>query len=70
MRSAEAGEGGYEIDSARVGNRFCYPLCVRCILDYPKAVSQPLDGGPGDENAALQRVLGLLPAKLPGNGGD
>ena len=66
---AQAHEGRHKVDAARVGHLAAPASRSPPRSDDAQPVAQPLDGRPGDEDAALQRVGGRAP-KPPGNGGE
>ena len=66
VRRAEPGEGGHEIDAAVGSASRPSVLDLRGLRDEPEAVAQPLHGGAGDEDAALQRIVDLV-ADPPGH---
>ena len=61
MRRTEADEGGNEVHAMAVRHLACERVGLGGLADQPKPVSQPLDGGAGDEDRAFHRV-GRLPA--------
>ena len=70
-RAAQPGEGGDQVDAVGVGNGLGQGADLGGLSDDAELVSQPLDGGTGHEDGALQGVGhrgGLL--QLPRHGGD
>ena len=61
VRRAEPYEGGHEVHAARVGNLARQVLGFGRLGDQLEPVAQPLDRGPSDEDAALERVHRLAP---------
>ena len=51
---AEPHEGGHEVDASRVRHRVRQGLGLGRGPDQPEPVSEPLDGGAGDEDRALR----------------
>ena len=69
-RASEPGEGGHDVDALGVGDRGGQRLHVRRLGDDPEAVAQPLHGGAGDEDGALEGVGDLAAGQLPGDAGE
>src|SRR5438270_1657086 len=66
VRGAEADEGRHEVHAARVGHRARQGVRLGGVRDDPEAVAQPLHGGAGDEDGALERI-GRPPTEAPGD---
>src|SRR6266446_5013800 len=66
VRRAEPDEGRHEVHAARVGHRAGQGVRLGGVRDDPEAVAQPLNGGAGDEDGALERI-GRPPTEAPGD---
>lgn len=66
---AEPGEGGHEADAAGVGHGGGEGLDFGGAAHDAEPVAEPLDDGPGDEDAALEGVFEFSAAP-PGDGGE
>ena len=66
----QAGEGWNEIDVAIVRKAFGERLALARSPDQAELVAEPLDRSPRDEDAALDRVLGLRLRKPIADGGE
>ena len=69
VRCPQTGERGNEVDTAGIGEAAREGFRLRRILDDSQPVAQPLHGGAGDEDRALQGV-GRLAREAPGDGGQ
>ena len=54
--AAQPGERRHQVDAAGVGHRLGQRPDLGRLADQPQAVPQPLHGGAGHEDGALQRV--------------
>ena len=67
--SAQTGEGGHHIAAVGVGNLGGEVLRISGGFNDPQLVPQPLDGGSGNEDGALQGIV-YGSVQAPGDGGD
>ena len=68
VRSAEADKRGDEVDSTVVARAYGHRFSLCCGRYYFQSVAQPLDGGPGNEDAAFERVLNRSFVNFPRDG--
>ena len=59
MRRAKAGQCGYKIYAAIVGNAARQCFCVRRMRNKPQIIAQPLDEAACDKYRSFQRVMPL-----------
>ena len=67
--SAQAGEGGNDIDPVGVGHFLREVFGVGRGVDQAQLVTQPLNGGAGDEDGTFKGVVDFA-AESPGDGGQ
>lgn len=60
MRCAQAGEGGDKVYSAAVSDCFGKVLNIGGRCNNPQVISQPLDHGAPDKDAAFQGVGNIV----------
>src|SRR5260221_4777227 len=69
VRRPETRERGHEVQAVAGRDRSRERLGLRGVRDDPESVSQPLDGGAGDERTAFDRVPRTR-TDVPGDGRD